>query len=211
MQTVFNGTYMGLNDPRYHSRTEFYQWFHKYVRSIVTLENEGKDLAETAKEWCDNNEHEWREDGVYDMNIMTYAVAFKCAHCQVDIHKNTPAQADCVTNDGNTWFCYNCRKHCHISLDNDYYNSDNDSIASDDSIWGQMQIDMITAGGTENYDDFGIGWQPGWSWDIDHWEWTGMTCAIPGVKPYAPPPPEMKASEMWWGWAGATEHNMKNE
>ena len=214
MQTVFNGTYMGLNDPRYQSRTAFYQWFHKYVRSINSITDNGKDLTDVAKEWCENNDHEWREDGVYNMNIMSYKVAFNCYHCKIDIHQDSIAQSDCVTNDGDAWFCDDCRKQCprprsrypynpmNEEIDHYGYDSDDDGISSDNSIWGQMQIDTITAGGTEEYEDFGINWQPGWVWHKSRWEWTGMTCATPYTRPTGPPPSEMKSSEMWWGWAG---------
>jgi len=211
MQTVFNGTYMGLNDPRYKSRTEFYLWFDKYVKSIATITDEEKKLDVIAKEWCETNDREWREDGVYNMNIMTYTVAFKCAHCKIDIHRDTPAQVDCVTNDGETWFCHDCRKHRLSNDDYMDYDSDINSLASDDSIWGQMQIDMITTDAMNPYNDFGINWQPGWSWDIDHWKWTGMSCATPKTKPYGSPTSEMKSNEIWWRWSGATECNVLTE
>ena len=45
----------------------FVEWFDKNVQNL-SCEDEEADVA-MMKEWCKNNNHEWRDDGVYNMNV----------------------------------------------------------------------------------------------------------------------------------------------
>lgn len=45
----------------------FVEWFNNNVQTLA-CEDEEADLA-MMKEWCKKNNHEWRDDGVYNMNI----------------------------------------------------------------------------------------------------------------------------------------------
>ena len=57
-------------DPRYNNREAFGEWFNEEVRSLDDVEEEGEHFDTVMEEWCCNNNHEIREDGVYNMNIL---------------------------------------------------------------------------------------------------------------------------------------------
>ena len=56
-------------DERYNSFEAFEEWFNDEVYAYDDAEKEGKDWDEVMQEWCSKNNHEIREDGVYNMNI----------------------------------------------------------------------------------------------------------------------------------------------
>eukprot|EP01044_Picomonas_judraskeda_P002446 COSAG03_NODE_177_length_11096_cov_1567.562062_6_plen_94_part_00 len=56
-------------DPRYNSHEAFAEWFDRNIRSLEDVESAGEDWTEGLMEWCEFNNHEYREDGVYNMNI----------------------------------------------------------------------------------------------------------------------------------------------
>ena len=47
----------------------FWIWFDETVIALDDCENEA-EWNEKMKKWCDENNHEMREDGVYNMNIV---------------------------------------------------------------------------------------------------------------------------------------------
>ena len=56
-------------DERRNSFEAFNEWFNKEVRSLEDIERNDEDWNEVVREWCNNNNHEIREDGIYNMNI----------------------------------------------------------------------------------------------------------------------------------------------
>jgi hypothetical protein len=56
-------------DPRYNSHEAFAEWFNGEVRSLDDVEGAGENFDTVMEEWCRNNNHEIRDDGVYNMNI----------------------------------------------------------------------------------------------------------------------------------------------
>jgi hypothetical protein len=56
-------------DPRRNSFEAFGEWFNKEVRSLDDIEKNDEDFDDVVREWCNNNNHEIREDGIYNMNI----------------------------------------------------------------------------------------------------------------------------------------------
>ena len=56
-------------DERRNSFEAFNEWFNKEVRSLEDIEKNDEDFNEVVREWCNNNNHEIREDGIYNMNI----------------------------------------------------------------------------------------------------------------------------------------------
>ena len=57
-------------DPRYNSIDAFDEWFDRNVRSLQEIELAGEDFMTVVREWCVQNNHDYREDdGVYNMNI----------------------------------------------------------------------------------------------------------------------------------------------
>jgi hypothetical protein len=58
-------------DPRYNSHEAFAEWFDGEVRSLDDVEGAGENFDTVMEEWCRNNNHEIRDDGVYNMNIPT--------------------------------------------------------------------------------------------------------------------------------------------
>ena len=56
-------------DERRNSFEAFGEWFNKEVRSLEDIERNGEDFDEVITEWCKNNNHQIREDGIYNMNI----------------------------------------------------------------------------------------------------------------------------------------------
>ena len=57
-------------DPRYNSHEAFAEWFDGEVRSLDDVEGAGENFDTVMEEWCRNNNHEIRDDGVYNMNIL---------------------------------------------------------------------------------------------------------------------------------------------
>ena len=47
----------------------FSEWFDSTIRSFEDIEADDEDVEEIMKKWCEDNNHEWRDDGVYNMNI----------------------------------------------------------------------------------------------------------------------------------------------
>ena len=62
---------MSLNEARRNSHEVFEMWFDKNIRSLVLCEEKGEDFDTVMTKWCENNNHEIREDGIYNMNIVT--------------------------------------------------------------------------------------------------------------------------------------------
>ena len=56
-------------DERRNSFEAFGEWFNKEVRFLEDIERNGEDFDEVITEWCKNNNHQIREDGIYNMNI----------------------------------------------------------------------------------------------------------------------------------------------
>jgi hypothetical protein len=59
-------------DPRYNSHEAFAEWFNENVEALEDIEARGDDFEEVMQQWCDKNNHEYREDGVYNMNTKVY-------------------------------------------------------------------------------------------------------------------------------------------
>ena len=49
--------------------TAFSEWFNSNIRRFEYIEAVGEDVEEVMRIWCEANNHEWRDDGVYNMNI----------------------------------------------------------------------------------------------------------------------------------------------
>jgi hypothetical protein len=60
-------------NPQYSSHEAFAFWFDSEVRSLEDIETAGEDFDEVMIAWCAVNNHEYRADGVYNMNIHLHA------------------------------------------------------------------------------------------------------------------------------------------
>ena len=58
-----------IDDERRNSFEAFGEWFNEEVRSLEDIERNEEDYDEVIAEWCKNNNHQIREDGIYNMNI----------------------------------------------------------------------------------------------------------------------------------------------
>ena len=53
----------------YNSHDAFIEWFDENIETIEDIEERGDSYLDVIITWCINNNHEYRDNGVYNMNI----------------------------------------------------------------------------------------------------------------------------------------------
>jgi len=53
----------------FNSHEAFLMWFDENIEGIDDIEKRGDHFLDVIHTWCNNNNHEYRDDGVYNMNI----------------------------------------------------------------------------------------------------------------------------------------------
>ena len=56
----------------FNSHEAFAIWFNENIESIDDVEKRGKHFLDVIHTWCNKNNHEYRVDGIYNMNIPAY-------------------------------------------------------------------------------------------------------------------------------------------
>ena len=74
--------------------TAFSEWFNSNIRRFEYIEAAGEDVEEVMRIWCEANNHEWRDDGVYNMNIHVPAHA-PAARSGVENDDESPDAFEC--------------------------------------------------------------------------------------------------------------------